>query len=175
MAEQQVLADMQARLSELGTIVQNMGTTVLQMMDRLNQQPATSAAPLKPHFKLKLPEKFDGRRRDEYAQGWLYSTDKYVLGMFLTDLEANALMSNLLIDDALTWFRMTELMLERSNAERVERGEAPERWSWTAFKTKFEAHYVSPLLKEKARRALKDIKMVKSVSGYNAQFNTLLV
>ena len=127
-----------------------------------------------PQFKLKMPERFDGKRRDEYAQGWLYSTDKYVTGMQLNDEQINSLLSTLFIDNALTWFRMLEMSRDRVNALCVSRGEAPP-WTWAEFKPQFEAHYVSPLLKEKARRALKDIKMHKSVAGYNAQFNSTLV
>ena len=173
----------QNTLNQLSTVMGNVVSLVesyrSSRASQTSPQPAhqaTSSRPaMAPQFKLKMPERFDGKRRDEYALSWLYGFNKYAIGMQLSDEQINSLLSTLFIDHALTWFRMLEMALERDNAARISRGEASQLWTWEDFKRKFEAYYVSPLLKEKARRALKDVKMHKSVAGYNAQFNNTLV
>ena len=75
--------------------------------------------------KLLMPERFDGRKRDEYAQAWLYGLRKYKQGKNMADAEANARLLTLLKDSALTWFRMHEQIAERDNVGCVARGEQP--------------------------------------------------
>ena len=133
--------------------------------------PPPPGLPDRPAFswKMRLPEKFNGSKRDGYALGWLDALRVYACESWL-DRDMSQLKSLLT-----TCFEGMAASWWRGIRQQMDDGRLPPLTSLEEFSQLFTAAYVSPVLALENERQLKHIRQTSTVIEYTARFNRLAV